>query len=261
MSFFHAIILGVVEGFTEFLPISSTAHLMLVSRILDISQTDFVKTFEVFIQLGAITAVIFFFFSRLINDRFLWKKILIAFVPTAIVGFVLYKIIKSYLIGNTIIALWALLIGGLILIIVEKIVARKPTNNDNSSIETISNTQAFCIGLIQSVAIIPGVSRSAATIVPMLLFGSNRKTATEFSFLLAIPTIAAASGYDLIHNFSVVDGQYGLLAVGFIVSFIAALLSIKFLISHVQNHKFISFGIYRVVLSLVFFALILNQLV
>lgn len=261
MSFFHAIILGVVEGFTEFLPISSTAHLMLVSRILDISQTDFVKTFEVFIQLGAITAVIFFFFSRLINDRFLWKKILIAFVPTAIVGFVLYKIIKSYLIGNTVIALWALLIGGLILIIVEKIVARKPTNNDNSSIETISNTQAFCIGLIQSVAIIPGVSRSAATIVPMLLFGSNRKTATEFSFLLAIPTIAAASGYDLIHNFSVVDGQYGLLAVGFIVSFIAALLSIKFLISHVQNHKFISFGIYRVVLSLVFFALILNQLI
>ncbi len=260
MSFFHAIILGIIEGFTEFLPISSTAHLMLVSRILDIAQTDFVKTFEVFIQLGAITAVVFFFFPRLIKDRFLWKKILIAFIPTAIVGFVLYKIIKSYLIGNTLIALWALLIGGLALIVVEKIISRKPVNNE-SGVESISNTQAFCIGLIQSVAVIPGVSRAAATIVPMLLMGSSRKAATEFSFLLAIPTIAAASGYDLLHNVSAINGHYGVLAVGFIVSFLAALLSIKFLISHIQNHKFISFGVYRVGLSIVFFVLILAQII
>ncbi len=260
MSFFHAIILGIVEGFTEFLPISSTAHLMLVSKILSISQTDFVKTFEVFIQLGAIAAVIFVFLPRLIRDRFLWKKIIIAFIPTAIVGFVLYKLIKSYLIGNTVVALWALLIGGIVLILVEKIIERKPTAHEGG-VEHITNKQAFFIGLIQSLAVIPGVSRAAATIVPMLLFGSNRKAATEFSFLLAIPTIAAASGYDLLKNASAVNGQYGVLAVGFIVSFIAAFLSIRFLLSHVQSHKFTSFGVYRIVISLLFFGLIVEHFI
>lgn len=255
MSFFHAIILGIVEGLTEFLPISSTAHLMLTTHLLGITQTEFVKTFQIFIQLGAISAVIIIFLPRLIKDRFLWKKIVIAFIPTAVVGFILYKLIKSYLIGNMMVALWALLIGGIVLILAEIVVARRPQTTQ-SEVSEITNTQAFFLGLIQSIAIIPGVSRAAATIVPMLLFGSSRKAATEFSFLLAIPTIAAASGYDLLKSTTEIDGQLGILAVGFITSFIAAILSIKFFISHIQTHKFTSFGIYRVVLSLVFMGLL-----
>ncbi len=255
MSIFDAIILGIVEGFTEFLPISSTAHLMLISRILAVAQTDFVKTFEIFIQLGAIAAVLFIFGPKLLKNRSLWPKIALAFVPTAVVGFILYKLIKSYLIGNITVALFALLIGGVVLIIIEKWITKRPIENEGS-VDSITNTQAVVIGLSQSLAVIPGVSRAAATIIPMLLFGSNRKTATEFSFLLAIPTVAAAAGYDLLKSAHSISGHFGILLIGFIVSFIAAWFSIRFLLSYVQTHRFTSFGWYRIAISIIFLALI-----
>lgn len=252
MSFFEAIILGIVEGITEFLPISSTAHLMMTSRLLAIEQTEFVKSFEVVIQLGAIAAVIFLFAPRLVRELGLWKKVTIAFIPTAVIGFLFYKLIKTYLIGNITVALLALIIGGIALIFVERYVAKKPQKED-SEVDHITNTQAFFIGLLQTLAVIPGVSRSATTIVSSMLFGANRKAATEFSFLLAIPTIAAAAGYDLIKNVHILNEARPILIVGFVVSFISAFISVKFLLTYIQRNSFESFGVYRILIAIAFF--------
>lgn len=255
MSFLDAIILGIVEGITEFLPISSTAHLMMASKILEISQSEFVKSFEIMIQLGAIVAVLFTFGGRLVKTPSLWKKIAIAFIPTAIIGFFLYEFIKVYLIGNLLIAVLSLIIGGLILIGLERFVLKSPAvENDTND---ITSKQAFIIGVVQSLAIIPGVSRSAATIVPALLFGASRRAAAEFSFLLAVPTIGAAVGYDLVKNFGTLDGNIVILIIGFGASFVAAVLSIKFLLSFIQNHSYSVFGIYRIIIAALFFLVFL----
>lgn len=253
MSFFEAFILGIVEGITELLPISSTAHLMLASSLLGLEQSEFVKSFEIVIQFGAIFAVMVVFRERLLSGLGIWKKLAIAFLPTAVVGFLLYNFIKSYLVGNLMIAVWSLAIGGLVFVILEKFILKNRVESaDKDDISNISNKQAFIIGLIQSISIIPGVSRSAATIVPALLLGQNRKTAVEFSFLLAIPTIAAAAGYDLVRNVGVFDGQLFVLAVGFVTSFVSAIFAIKFLLSFIKTHSFIPFGIYRIAIALIF---------
>lgn len=256
MSFFEALILGVVEGITELLPISSTAHLMLASEILKVDQSEFLKSFEIVIQFGAICAVIFVFRRRLLESFGIWRKIALAFVPTAIIGFLLYEFIKTQLLTNIYIAVWSLVIGGLIFIIVEKLIL-KPKTDSIESIEKISDKHAILIGLVQSIAVIPGVSRSAATIISALLLGANRKTAVEFSFLLAIPTIGAAAGYDLVKNLDVLHGNMGMLTVGFVTSFVSAIFAIKFLLSFVRNHSFVSFGIYRIIIGLVFLIFVL----
>lgn len=268
MSFFHAVILGIVEGVTEFLPISSTAHLMMASKILGIADSEFLKSFEIVIQLGAVVAIVLMFGQHLVKNRWVWKKIAIAFIPTAVIGFALYKLIKSHLIGNIHVALWSLIIGGIVLIAIEMFFLKKPavalpnknlTDNDlGGEVKNISNTQAFFIGVAQSLAVIPGISRSAATIVSALFFGASRKAAAEFSFLLAVPTIGTAAGYDLFKNIHVLsaDGNAAVLGVGFIVSFVAALLSIKFMLSYIQRHSFTftAFGVYRIVIGILFFA-------
>lgn len=267
MSFLHAVILGIVEGVTEFLPISSTAHLMMTSKILQIPDSDFLRSFEIVIQLGAVLAILLVFGRHLIKNNWVWKKIAVAFIPTAVIGFLLYKLIKSYLIGNLHVALWSLIIGGIVLIAVEMFILKKPAqtvplNNTpdgdlGDEIKSISNTQAFCIGVAQSLAVIPGVSRSAATIVSALFFGASRKAAAEFSFLLAVPTIGAAASYDLFKNIHIlnVSGNAAILGVGFLVSFVAALLSIKFMLSYIQRHSFTftAFGMYRIVIGILFF--------
>ncbi len=258
MSVFEAIILGLVEGITEFLPISSTAHLMLAARILNLNQSEFVKSFEIVIQLGAIFAVLSVFGELLLKNRSLWKKIVIAFIPTATIGFLLYKTIKTVLIGNLAVAAWSLIIGGAVLIIIDRYYSKREAKEANGQvrlsvdIHNMSNTQAFIIGTVQSLAVIPGVSRSAATFVPALLFGFSRKAAAEFSFLLAIPTIAAAAGYDTLKNFHSLNGNIALLIIGFAVSFLAALVSIKFLLSFIQRNSFVAFGIYRIIIGALF---------
>ncbi len=265
MTIFDSLILGVVEGITEFLPISSTGHLILASDLLNLVQTEFLKSFEIIIQLGAIAAVVWLYW-RLFFDWATLKKIAAAFLPTAIVGFLLYKIIKQYLIGNTAVVLWALLIGGLALIVFEKWSTRggsalgghKEKETASAGMENISYRQAILIGLCQSLAVIPGLSRSAATIVGGLALGLKRKTIVEFSFLLAVPTMLAASGWDLLKSgadFS--GGNFSFLIVGFLVSFLVALASIKWLLSFVQKHNFIGFGIYRVLAAIVFWLFIL----
>ena len=256
MTYLHAVILSIIEGFTEFLPISSTGHLILTAQILQIQQTNFVKSFEIIIQLGAIAAVVFLYWKKLTTSKLVWSRILIAFLPTAIIGFTLYQFIKNILIGNTIITLSALLFGGIILIILELLYKEKQHHAE--SIEKITTRQAFLIGLCQSLSIIPGVSRAAASIIGGLFVGAKRKTAVEFSFLLAIPTMLAASGLDLMKsNFAFSNNEYGLIMVGFLGSFVVAIIAVKFLLRFVQTHTFIPFGIYRIILTILFWLSIL----
>lgn len=251
MDYIHAILLSIVEGITEFLPISSTGHLILVSKILNIPQTEFVKSFEIFIQLGAICSVIFLYWKTFLKGLKVWKPVVVAFLPTAILGLVFYKIIKTYLLGNSLVTVAALLIGGIILILLEKLYKEK--EHHISDIENISLKTALFIGLFQSISMIPGVSRAAATILGALFLGTKRKTAVEFSFLLAVPTMLAATGLDLVEsNFSFSLYELSLLAVGFIGSFVVAILAIKFFIRFIQNHTFIPFGVYRIVIAILF---------
>lgn len=257
MNIFHAIILGIVEGITEFLPISSTGHMILASALLHIQETDFVKSFEIIIQLGAILAVLLLYWKKLLTNKDTFIRVAIAFVPTAIVGLVLYKFIKDVLLGNPWIVVWSLGIGGILLIILEKFHKEKAEHKDE--IKSMTYPQAFLIGCAQSLSVIPGVSRAAATIVGALLLGMKREPAVEFSFLLAIPTMAAATGLDLLksgHHFT--GSQYELLGIGFIGAFITALLTVKWFIGFVKTHTFIPFGVYRILAALTFYFFILR---
>jgi len=255
MNFFHAIILGIVEGLTEFLPVSSTGHLVLASKVLQLPSTEFLKSFLVAIQLGAILAVVVLYWKSFFVKLEVLKKIIVAFLPTAVLGLIFYKVVKQFLLGSREVVLGALFLGGLFLIIFELIYREK--SDAGEEVEKITWQQAAVIGFFQSVAIIPGVSRAAATIVGGLLIGLKRKTIVEFSFLLAVPTMAAATGLDLLEsggNFSL--GEFGLLALGFIFSFLTALAAIKFFLDFIKNHSFIFFGVYRVVLAVIFWFLI-----
>lgn len=264
MDFVQAIILGIVEGITEFLPISSTGHLILTSNLLRIEQTEFVKTFEIAIQSGAILAVVFLYRHTIFSRGRLTKLVLTAFIPTAIIGFALYKFIKD-LLGNSEVVLLSLFLGGIVLIGIELYLKPDPKRKiGNWKFEirnsaAISYEKAFTIGLFQAAAMIPGVSRAAATIIGGMLVGLPRKTAVEFSFLLAVPTMLAATTLDLRQtSFSFDSNQWAALATGLITSFVVALIAIKWLVKYVQNHNFIAFGIYRIILSIVYLLLVLD---
>jgi undecaprenyl-diphosphatase len=251
MTFLDAIILGIVEGVTEFLPISSTGHLVLVSELLGIVQTNFHKSFEIAIQLGAICAVVFLYWRSFLEVEVL-KRLAVAFLPTALIGFTLYRVVKDYLLGSSEVVLGALFLGGVALIAFELLHRERQDAAD--TIADISWKQAALVGLFQSIALIPGVSRSAATILGGLLVGLRRKTIVEFSFLLAVPTMLAATGYDLLRQGDTfASDEFGLIAVGFVAAFVVALGSITFLLQFVKNHTFISFGVYRIVLAALFF--------
>lgn len=259
MNIIASILLGIVEGVTEFLPISSTGHLVLASGLLGIAQSNFVKSFEIIIQLGAILAVVALYWQKLLTDLPVAKRVIIAFLPTAILGLTFYKIIKTYLLGNNLVVLGALFVGGLVLILFEIWQSRRSSIEleGDEKIENISYWQAIVLGFCQSVAMVPGVSRSAATIVGGLALGIKRKTIVEFSFLLAVPTMAAATGLDLFKSsISFSSNEWGLLLVGFFVSFLSALLAIKSFLSYIQKHDFIAFGLYRIIIALVFFSLL-----
>ncbi len=257
MTILHSIILGLVEGFTEFLPISSTAHLILVSKLLSIDQSMFVKTFEIAIQGGAILAVIIFYWRKLLDLEIL-KRLIVSFIPTAIIGFILYKLIKDILVGNMTIVLLSLFLGGLVLIYIDRVSRIKNNIESGRAIKELTYKEAFMIGIAQSLAIIPGVSRSAATIVGGLFLGMNMKAVVEYSFLLAIPTIVAATGYDLIkniHSFS--TDQTSMLIVGFVASFITAIFGIRLLNNVAKRSSMKAFGMYRISLVILVVILVL----
>ncbi len=247
MNFLDILILGIVEGFTEFLPISSTAHLLIVGNILDIPQTEFFKTFVVAIQLGAILAVVLIYFKKILGSFTLTKKIITAFIPTAIIGYLLFSVIRDFLFENLKTIAIALIVGGIIIIIFEIFQKKKLEQETDQKLEDISYTKSFLVGLIQALAIIPGVSRSGATIIGGISLGISRKNIVEFSFLLAVPTIVAATGYDLLQSNLIFSSKDFLdLALGFIFSFVFAYISIKFFIRFIQTNSFIAFGIYRI---------------
>lgn len=264
MNIFHGLILGIVEGLTEFLPISSTAHLILAGEWLRLPSTEFLKTFEISIQLGAILAVVVLYWKKIWSSWNLIGKLAVAFIPTGIIGLGLYKIVKKYLLDNNYIIAATLLIGGVILIWFEKYLQKKNSTqiaaNQNkpdsaAGVEAISYKQAAAIGLFQSLAIIPGTSRSAATIIGGLSLGIKRETIVEFSFLLAIPTMIAATGYDLYKNHPILAGnELAIWVVGFIASFITAIIGVRFFIKFIKQNNFIPFGWYRIGLSLVVLA-------
>lgn len=258
MDFLQAVFLSIIEGITEFLPISSTGHLILTSNLLQIPETEFVKSFAIIIQLGAIFAVVFLYWKTLIQSFNIWKNIIIAFIPTGVLGLTLYKLIKDTLLGSPLIVVVSLFIGGVILIIFEKTFEEKSYHLEN--IERLSLKQALIIGLIQSISMIPGVSRSASTIIGGLLVGMKRKTAVEFSFLLAIPTMFAATGLDLIKtHFKFSSSEYLILVIGLVGAFVTATLAIKFFVKFVQTHTLTSFGIYRIVIAILYWLIILPK--
>ena len=255
MTILDSIILGVIEGVTEFLPISSTGHLILAGELLGLPTTEFLKSFMIVVQLGAILAVVLLYWKKFLDIEVL-KRLIVGFIPTGIIGFTLYQLIKEYLIGNSFIVVVTLFIGGIALIVFEML--HKESKEGTEEIRSLPYSQVALVGLFQSIAMIPGVSRSAATIVGGLLVGMRRATIVEFSFLLAVPTMLAATGYDLLKSADAfpTDG-YGLLAIGFITSLMVALLSMKLLISFVKKHTFIPFGIYRILLAALFFVFVL----
>ena len=250
MNFLDCLILGIVEGLTEFLPVSSTGHMILTAKLLGLIQGEFMKSFEIIIQLGAILAVVVLYWKRILKDKMIALKVFAAFLPTAIAGLIFYKLIKKFLLSSEVVV-WSLLFGGVALILFE--FWHKEKESDLSEISQLPYSKAVMIGLFQSMAMVPGVSRAAATIIGGLVLGVKRKTIVEFSFLLAVPTMLAATGLDLIKNLEAFSGdQILFLAVGFFSAFVVAMASIKFLLHFIQHHNFISFGVYRILVALIF---------
>lgn len=255
-----ALLLGLVEGATEFLPVSSTGHLIIVSDLLDFMSTEKREIFEIVIQLGSILAVVWLYHARLfkvirtltsdVNAQRFTLQLLIAFSPLALIGLFFHKPIKAALFYPIPVAI-ALIVGGLLILLIEKLALKASTN----TLEEMTIGQAIKIGFAQSLALIPGVSRSGATILGGMSFGLSRQVATEFSFFLAIPVMFAATGYDLIKHrelLSVDDAN--LFLVGFIAAFFSALIAINTLIRFVAGHNFKIFAYYRIALGLLVIA-------
>jgi undecaprenyl-diphosphatase len=257
MNLINALILGIVEGVTEFLPISSTAHLLITGKFLHLSQTEFQTFFDVFIQSGAILAVVFLYFKYVIKHKDLWGKIIVSFIPTAIVGLILEKIIKKVFFNSMPLIIGAMFVIGLLFIFFEYFIKKKNIKL-NKSIGDMTYKEAFFAGLGQSLAVIPGVSRSGIVMLTMMGQKFKRDESAVYSFLLAVPTILAASGLELIKtDFKILSNSNNLLflAVGFVISFITAYISVKWLINFLQKKSLVIFGIYRVLTSFILFML------
>ncbi len=256
MSLLTALLLGIVEGITEFLPISSTGHLILTQHLLQIEQTDMIKSFDITIQLGAILAVVILYRKWLLSSKRMWLSVLWAFIPTGVIGLVAHTAVKTYLLGNTQVVVWSLFLGGIAIILFEKLYAERQATIH--SIRAMPLTTAASIGLCQALSLVPGISRSAATIIGGMMLGVERKTAVDFAFLLAIPTMAAATGFDLIRSLDAWSADdAGALLVGFVTSFLVATIVIRWLLQFVRTNTFIPFGIYRIIAAAAFFVLVM----
>jgi len=250
MTLFDSTVLGIVEGITEFLPISSTAHMIIASNLLGLKQNDTNVAFEVIIQLGATLAIIFLYLKKIkIKEIVLWQKVILAFLPLAGAGFLLRHKIKELFTVET--SAWMFIIGGIIFFIVEYFYHKKEESSMVNDVENVSYKQAFLIGVSQVFALIPGTSRSGATIVGGMLSGLTRKVSADFSFLLAIPTMLAASGYELLKNFhSFAEQNSIILVTGFIISFIVAFITVKLFLKFVEHFSLSWFGGYRVLFGI-----------
>ncbi|MFT5884984.1 MAG: undecaprenyl-diphosphatase [Arcticibacterium sp.] len=254
MDVIQAIILAIIEGITEYLPVSSTGHMIIASSFMGIDNQDFTKIFEVQIQFGAILSVVVLYWRRFLQSFEFYYKLLVAFLPAAVIGLLLNDYIDM-LLENVIVVAVMLVLGGIVLVFIDKVFEGKPQKED------VSYPTALKIGFYQCIAMIPGVSRSAASIIGGMTQGLSRKSAAEFSFFLAVPTMFAASAYKMLKGY--MDGalafssdEIKLLAVGNIVAFLVALAAIKFFISFLQKYGFKIFGYYRIALGLLILSMI-----
>ncbi len=253
MTYVQALVLAIIEGITEFLPVSSTGHMILADTWMQIQDKEFAKTFEIVIQLGAIMAVALLYIKRFFVSFNIYLKLVAAFIPTGVIGILAYKTIKS-LLFNPIVVSVALIVGGIILILLDKWTESKKSEYEKA--EDISYLGAVKIGLFQCLSMVPGVSRAAATIFGGVFAGFDRKLATEFSFLLAIPTMLAASGKDLWESKDLINSEnIKLLAFGAAVAFACALVAVKGFIVFVQRYGFKHFGYYRIILGILFLSI------
>ena len=254
MQTWHVILLGLIEGLTEFLPVSSTGHLLLVGHFLGVSSPG--RTFEVMIQLGAILAILTVYSAKLLRlagdlpksarARWFVLAVLVAFLPAAVIGAVAHRYIKGVLFETPWLICTTLVVGGVILLFVDKL-HLKPRYHDAMDFPV---PLAFTVGLCQALAMIPGVSRSGATIVGALLLGADKRSATEFSFYLAMPTMAGAFAYDLYKNYAELTlGDAGNIALGFVVSFIAGVVVVRYLLDFVSRHGFAPFAWWRIIVG------------
>lgn len=250
MSIFDSVILGIIEGFTEYLPVSSTGHLIVASHFLGIDQTSINKAFEVIIQFAAILAVVFNYKDKFTVQKIgLWTKVVIAFLPIGTVGFLFSHQIKELFSVQIVATMF--IIGGIIFLIVEKFFLENEQEL-LEDVEQVSLKQAIWIGFAQVFALIPGTSRAGSTIIGALLVGLSRKASAEFSFLLAVPVMCAVTGYDLLKHYKEFTNE-GLLTlgVGFVVSFVVAYLTIKLFMAFLEKFTFAFFGVYRIILGVV----------
>lgn len=252
MSVFEAFVLGIIEGITEFLPISSTAHLILAGRALGHGESAFAKSFDIIIQFGAILSVVVLYWKKFWNWDVL-KKLAIAFIPTGVIGLTVYRVMKEYLYESVPLILSTLVLGGVALILFDR---RQRPDRAEIDFAEITYGRALLIGVFQAIAIVPGVSRSAATIVGGSMIGISKRTIVEFSFMLAVPTMLAATAYDLFKSQDALSGNYLPLAVGFVVSFVTAIAAIKSFLAFIKKRSFAAFGWYRIVLAAVYYIVI-----
>ncbi len=257
MTWIEAIILGIVEGLTEFLPVSSTGHMIITSSLMGIQSNDFVKLFTVAIQFGTILSVVVLYFKRFFKSIQFYLRLLVAFIPAAIFGLLFSDAIDNMLENPMVVAI-SLVIGGIFLLFIDKIFK----NNTDEDSDNVKYPSAFVIGLFQCIAMIPGVSRSAATIIGGMQQKLTRKAAAEFSFFLAVPTMFAATAKKMLDFYqdghTITSEEVNLLLVGNIVGFIVAIIAIKSFISFVTKRGFQVFGIYRIIVGGIILALLLS---
>ena len=252
MTIFDAIILAIVEGITEYLPVSSTAHIALTAQMLSVKESTFLNTFNIIIQLAPILSVMIIFREKLTASIEIWKRLIVAFIPVGIVGLFFADHIDA-LFDLSLIPYW-MAVTGILFIIIESMYKEKEHHLDN--VESATYKQSLIVGIFQVFSLIPGISRSGSTILGAMLSGFKREAAMSFSFLLAIPTMGAASGYTLLKEYSHLDfSQMELLGVGFIVSFVVGWVTVKLLLSFIARFSFVPFGVY-LILSALFFGVI-----
>ncbi len=251
MDYFQAIIIAIVEGLTEFLPISSTGHMIITEKILGLQNTPFLNVFKVTIQFGAILSVIVLYWKRFFQTFDFYLKLFVAFIPAAIMG-ILFSDQIDMMLGNVWVVAVSLILGGFVLLFVDNWFKNTKINGE------ISYPKAFKIGLFQVISMIPGVSRSAATIIGGMTQKLSRKDAAEFSFFLAVPTMFAASAWQLLKLYKEIKPQeISFLVVGNIVAFIVAMVAIKVFIAFLTKYGFRVFGIYRIIVGGIILALLL----
>jgi len=256
MNFLEAFVLGIVEGVTEFLPISSTAHLIIFSKILNIPSNDFTKFFEVFIQTGAVLSVVILYAKHILKNKKLLSKILISFIVTSLVAVPFYKIIKNVFFESNLLIVFNFIVVGAFFLLAENLISKNILKL-NKDLKNLDIRQAIIIGLAQGFSIMPGVSRAGAVILAMLFLKYKRKEAVIYSFLLAVPTIVAAGFFDLykvgfesllISNINLLN-----LVIGFLFSFVSAIVVIQFFIRYLQKNDLKIFGYYRLIFGLLLF--------